>query len=544
MLPATTSASPAPEISQQPQTLVLRDREDYLPLENVLCQDDILLLLTPVIVPVDAETDPATDPFECMGKAIADRHSLVRHVPYTKAHGITGVHVAFIKRAKAIIFVLTELEPVEVAAQFSFAEIVAEACEDRPLIVVAFGELPERRLEESDSDFPTLIRAPVFSAKHLEVISKLLVDGSKEETAPALPVSLPEPQLAWKIEDWVLSRHVGESHDLWLRNMPAQYHMSPKNWLSLVNRIGQTHHRVVVHPHTKELIAFCLSYLYTFDHPDICIRSIAAIVVRSDFRGRGIGKALHNEALHRTAPSQRVTRVQLGSTFPRLLYGVPASSPALGWFQKQGWKLSESSPGQGRSVSDWVLRFTDMPLSPLASAGLNFRAYEMSMEEHRSVLDLVARESETRGGFGWYDQYAKVLSGEYSDHVLLGFEGDTLVAAAIVYTPDTSNSIASELPWSKSAGPDIGGVSCICIKDDPEMVRRPDTVMVRLLHSCTKLLKDKGMSGMFIDGVKHGEAGFESLGKLLGSSRINVDCANNNAGFRRWAEYKDAWRTI
>jgi hypothetical protein len=38
--------------------------------------------------------------------------------------------------------------------------------------------------------------------------------------------------------------------------------------------------------------------------------------------------------------------------------------------------------------------------------------------------------------------------------------------------------------------------------------------MVRLLHSCTKMLKEQGMSGMFIDGVKYGEAGFESLGKL------------------------------
>jgi hypothetical protein len=37
--------------------------------------------------------------------------------------------------------------------------------------------------------------------------------------------------------------------------------------------------------------------------------------------------------------------------------------------------------------------------------------------------------------------------------------------------------------------------------------------MVRLLHGCCKLLRERGMAGMLVDGVRMGGHGFESLGK-------------------------------
>lgn len=45
------------------------------------------------------------------------------------------------------------------------------------------------------------------------------------------------------------------------------------------------------------------------------------------------------------------------------------------------------------------------------------------------------------------------------------------------------------------------------------MVNSRDSVMIRLLDTCVKLLADRGMQQMFIDGVKGGNAGFQSLGK-------------------------------
>ncbi|KAL6849550.1 hypothetical protein ACO1O0_009091 [Amphichorda felina] len=89
-----------------------------------------------------------------------------------------------------------------------------------------------------------------------------------------------------------------------------------------------------------------------------------------------------------------------------------------------------------------------------------------------------------------------------------------MVAAAITYTPNDGNLTALDIPWVSSIGSDVGGVTCICIKDDdPEMVNRRDTVMVRLLYACCKALASRGMAGIFLDGLKANESGVETLGE-------------------------------
>lgn len=185
-----------------------------------------------------------------------------------------------------------------------------------------------------------------------------------------------------------------------------------------------------------------------------------------------------------------------------------------------------SGPGTGHIRADWLLRFCDTPPLNLASAGLNFRPCELS--DSREVLEMVARESERKHGFGWYDQYARIIDSGFIGDVILGFEGSTMVATAITYTSPAGNPTASDIPWASSIGTDVGGVTCICIKgerpvliiaipltilDDPEMVNRRDTVMVRLLFACCKSLGSRGMSEAFLDGLRSNESGVETLGE-------------------------------
>lgn len=40
-----------------------------------------------------------------------------------------------------------------------------------------------------------------------------------------------------------------------------------------------------------------------------------------------------------------------------------------------------------------------------------------------------------------------------------------------------------------------------------------DAIMVRLLDACVQALRHQGMNGMYIDAVKGGDAGFQSIGK-------------------------------
>lgn len=84
--------------AMQQFSAILWDRQHALPLSRVLPEDDLLLLLTPEVTPLSSGTSISKDPFEPLGRSIAARHSMVRHVPYTKRGGITGTHAAFINR--------------------------------------------------------------------------------------------------------------------------------------------------------------------------------------------------------------------------------------------------------------------------------------------------------------------------------------------------------------------------------------------------------------------------------------------------------------
>ncbi|KAH7303594.1 hypothetical protein B0I35DRAFT_364657 [Stachybotrys elegans] len=496
----------------------------------MLFGDDILLLLTPAVVPLDHSSSEPSDPFEPLGVAISRRYPLVRHVPYTKRHGITGAHVAFIKRAKVVIFVITDLHEGGGTNQSYLAEIVREACEERPLVLVACCEV---RGSDADAlDFPTLVQVPGFSPQDLRAITPLLVHGRSSPSSPTHGNSDPlQGRISWTTEEYVPGRDAAEAYMLWQSSVSEQFYLKRSTWAALLGR--QEHRcRVVRHPRTGEVVGLCMTYTnYAFKDGPL-VKSIAILVVRENYRGWGIGQLLCDEAVNRQEPhGSRVDRIQVGSTFPRLLYGIPTNNRYTDWFKRRGWQVDENEPGRGRLVSDWVLRFSDMPTSNLASAGLVFRPCDIRDVE--KVRGMVAKESERKLGFGWYELYSKVLESMYMEDVLVGFEGSPQageadpVAIAITYIPNSDSPIATEMPLTENLGSDIGGVSCICIKDDdPLMVNRRDTVMVRLLHSCSKLLSEKGMVGMFIDGVKQGNTGFESL------------------GFRKWAEYREVWRDV
>ncbi len=67
----------------------------------------IVLLLTPSVPPLsNSDLNPDSDPFELLGRALADIHPRTRHVPYTLSAGLTSTHSAFLDRAAAVVLVL------------------------------------------------------------------------------------------------------------------------------------------------------------------------------------------------------------------------------------------------------------------------------------------------------------------------------------------------------------------------------------------------------------------------------------------------------
>jgi GNAT superfamily N-acetyltransferase len=443
-------------------TALLWDRQECVPLSKVISDNDIITLLTPVVVPLEQSHHESRDPFESLGKSISKRHPLVRHVPYTRSHGITGVHVAFIKRAKAVIFVMTDPPEADGAMQLEYAEIVGEVCDARPLVLVACCPFDEKNME--NLGFPTVIKSPSFTRTELDTITSLLIDEAAPEPASALAVANPViEEITWRIDPWDHERDSVASYAIWMSSMSKQFHMDLGTWQSLLRRDGYAMHHGVWDPRTRQMVGFCLTYTtFAYSSEDLLIGSIAALVVREDYQGRGIGRLMHEEALSKLNKIRGTRQIQLGSTFPRLLYGLPAQSPAASWFKRRGWGVDDSGWDNNRVVGDWVLRFSDLPTLNLASAGLSFRRCDFV--DYQKVIEMVDRESVRKKCFGWYDQYARVLDSAHMEDVLLGFEGETLVATAITYTPKGGSSVAADLPWAGTMGDDMGGVTCICIK--------------------------------------------------------------------------------
>jgi hypothetical protein len=63
---------------------VLRDTTNWLSNIRTLRSTDVIILLTPVVIPISPDPVDVSDPFEPLGRSLAKRHARIRHVPYTQ----------------------------------------------------------------------------------------------------------------------------------------------------------------------------------------------------------------------------------------------------------------------------------------------------------------------------------------------------------------------------------------------------------------------------------------------------------------------------
>lgn len=123
-------------ISYEASLTVVRDDKSLIPLSGVIQTADTILLLTPVVKPLNRSIDQSypVDPFETLGKAIAERHPRVRHAPYT-AHGLTPTHETLIRQANAIVIATSNGN--RLPYQIAMARHVATVSGNKPLIGIA-----------------------------------------------------------------------------------------------------------------------------------------------------------------------------------------------------------------------------------------------------------------------------------------------------------------------------------------------------------------------------------------------------------------------
>lgn len=521
---------------ETPTALLVQDVQDCVPLSKVIKEGDDVVLLTPVVAPIvqghSAEGN-TRDPFEVFGRALLGQspRPRVHHVPYTTRGGINETHFEIIEssQAKLVIFVISGPPSSGQTSQVSMAEHLRTGAGNWPLLILACFSVDE--LEGLGTKFPTIVQASGYWPSALYDAAKLLFRGSPHSSSATMKnlVLAPKTWQVGVITHLLELRPYEEAiHDLWNRTFGRDMSLSRFQMQSLLIRDGYAKHYTVCEPETGDLVGFCATYTtYANQGEERLVGSLALIIVKPEHRGRGVGRSLHDVAIKQLSRTRGVYRLQLGSTFPRLVYGLPVDSASEGWFRRRDWNFDQSSPGKGQEVCDWLLDFKNYPdqESPSLSSRLKFGPCQQA--DFTAVLDLVASESTRNNKMGWYDQYTQLNQPFLIKDVIVGAVGQIIVASAITYLPNSENPVAGDLPWAGTISGDTGGVTCICISEkDTSLVESRDEVMLSLLDACIHRLKDQGMQGMVLDAAMGGDDGFYSM------------------GFQKHRSYREAWRSV
>lgn len=68
--------------------------------------------------------------------------------------------------------------------------------------------------------------------------------------------------------------------------------------------------------------------------------------------------------------------------------------------------------------------------------------------------------------------------------------------------------------------------------------------MFRLLNTCIRSLDVHGLRRVFLDGMKGGREGFQSIGESCELERSSIALIRQQTGWQEWARYREAWQPV
>ncbi len=274
-------------------------------------------------------------------------------------NGITSTHVGFIKRGHVIILCFAPKHGQQL--QQDFADVTFAVSDNKPCIIVVCCKPTE--ISQAIA-FPTVIQTVDYSASALEATAALIFGEQSQSlsSGPRESAYEGQPQARlWPVEQWNEVRDIIDVLSLWTECISDRFAIDQQTLASLLRRPGYAKHYVVRKSSSGEILGFCATYLsYVDKEGENLIASLAVLLVRSSNRQQGIGLSLHSHAISQLKRTRGVIRLQLGSTFPRILYGPPSEMHLNEeWFLRRGWQLNKAVPGQGKLVYD--VRIIEFP---------------------------------------------------------------------------------------------------------------------------------------------------------------------------------------
>lgn len=329
--------------------------------------------------------------------------------------------------------------------QLELAEVTLAISDNKPVIVVCCSPLDTQRALV----FPTVIQVAGYSRPALEAAAALIFAEHTQSDHRSLLNALGDDSIqpkVWQVEEFLEQRDMPGVSILWSEYGGVRFQLEQQTLANILRKPGYSKHYVVRDPDTREVLGFCATYLSYVDREgEKLVASLAILVVHPERRLQGVGLSLHSHAVTQLRRTRGIIRLQLGSTFPRLLIGPPTDMKASdGWLHRRGWSLDKDLPGQGQAIYDLILDFKDWRYrSNVSSTGIGFRL--CTQDDMARVLEVVEKASTADDRLGWFDQYWALVNSPNVKDIVVATEGYSIVGTALTYRPGGSQ-ISSDLP--------------------------------------------------------------------------------------------------
>ncbi|RAH85875.1 beta-N-acetylglucosaminidase [Aspergillus japonicus CBS 114.51] len=542
---------------------VVRDKQNLLPLTNILEQNEELLLLTPLVKPLPASAvsrsvnehlNVSLDPiawdrtasvlsgesvFKELGRSLSrHRSGRVLHTSYT-ANGVRPIHEDLIDRASAVIVVTADAN--RNLYQHGFTRHVSMICRskftpsgeprEKPLIVVAASSPYDFAM---DLSIETYICTYDFTDAALEALVKVLYG---ELTAVgSLPGSISRSQKLhqarqhWLVESWNEDRdaHALDSllnavrEDCVQGQRPELLGVTSTSFLLRKEEIDEAHF-VVRNSSTQALYGFCSTYYFRSTGTGV----IGSLIVHPARRKLSIGNSLHNRAIRTLLHRKGMKRFQLGSRLPGIYLGIPSANPVdrkrlRQWFANLGWNTALSRPVCSavlRNLSSWTP--TDSLVHGIQNADV---AYDLvhGWDYADSILDHIKTNSRQ----GVLDIYKVALRGSPHCGIIRATRpgNGAILGSVVVYNGRAA--LAEHMPVLRSLQIAAGGISSLVISPS---VGEYATVMQGLILLGIKQIRKQGAEAVIMDCVD-GDSNLDCLSgmgfsALYSFEEINCDAA-------------------
>ncbi|CEO58538.1 Putative Glycosyl hyrolase [Penicillium brasilianum] len=515
---------------------VMRDKNNLLPLSNMIDASEELLLLTPLVKPLaasavslsanDTTHGPTMDQtaiersasvmsgesvFKELGRSLSrQRSGRVLHTSYTH-NGVRPIHEDLIERASAVIVVTADAN--RNLYQQAFAKHVSLICQnqfsatgercEKPLIVVAVSSPYDFAM---DSSIGTYVCTYDFTETALQALVKVLYG----DLAPSgsLPGSISRSQKIhqsrqhWLVENWNEERDANGLDALLdaVRDDCAQGQRSEllgatsSSFLLRKEDIDEAHF-VVRNSSTQALYGFCATYFFRSTGTGV----IGCLIVDPSRRKLSIGHSLHSRAIRNLLQRKGMKRFQLGSRLPGIYLGIPTASHVerkrlRQWFANLGWNTSLSRPVCSvilRNLSTWTP--PDGLTVTLQNADV---IYDLvyGWDYARAILDHI----KTNARQGVADIYRIALGGAPNCGIIRAKRStdDMILGSIVVY--NERSALAEHMPALRATQTTVGGISSPVISPVADDY---STVMQGLILLAIKQIRKLNANAVVMDCV-------------------------------------------